>query len=134
MSRDLGSAAEEQFRQMCALAESGGLTRAELVELKAHLEKCKVCREALSQYRALGRQGIPPLAESYPELRDPDWDDARSWMKLLVRMRADQMVSSAPAEAIAPLRFFWLRRICAKWFGHKNAKGPPGSRCNARDT
>jgi hypothetical protein len=110
---------------MCALAASGGLTAEELVELKSHLEKCEVCRETLSQYRALGTQGLATLAIGYSEHHESSsWDHAASWKKLLARLRADQAPEVKPAESSSDSRQGWLRRIRADWFKRGRSKKP----------
>jgi hypothetical protein len=104
---------------MCALATSGGLTPEALTELKQHLEKCDACRETLSQYRALGAQGLPALAGSYEELESSQsWDDSASWKKLLTRLCADRGPGGRTEQVVASVaRPGWLRRIRKRLFG-----------------
>ena len=120
MSSDLhAERGHEKFREMCALAASGGLTADELAELKAHLEKCDVCRETLSQYRALrARRGLPALAGSYSEhhespivgrVRLP----GRSCSPACARIKSP---AGKPAEDATGSRPGWLRRIRTRWF------------------
>ena len=114
-----------KFRQMCALAASGGLTADEITELTSHLAKCDACREMLSQYRAVGTQGLPTLAGSYKEHHEsPSWDGATSWKKLLIRLRADQTPESKPLESAYPVRPGWLRRIRTRWFKREFSNKP----------
>jgi hypothetical protein len=112
---------------MCALAATGALTADELAELKLHLEECEVCRETLSQYRALGTQGLTALAGNYAEVHESQsWDDAASWKKLLARLRADQKPAVKTSENVGVARSGWLRRIRARWF-RRTARNKPSS-------
>src|ERR1700730_13643250 len=117
MSSDLHANADhEKFRELCALAASGGLTADEAAELRAHLEKCPCCRDALRQYRALGTQGVPALAAQYSQpYESPAWDSAASWKKLLARLRADRAPPGQPAEDKGASRPGLLRRIRLNW-------------------
>jgi hypothetical protein len=116
-----------RFREMCALAATGALTADELTELKLHLDKCDVCRETLSQYRALGTQGLTALAGNYAEAHESQsWDDAASWKKLLARLRADQKPAMKNSENMGVARPGWLRRIRARWF-RRTARNKPSS-------
>jgi hypothetical protein len=126
MSSDFHADKEQgKFREMCALAVSGGLTAEELAELKSHLEKCEVCREVLSQYRTLGAQGLASLAESYSEHHESSsWDHSASWKKLLARLRADQAPEVKPVESSGDSRQGWLRRIRTDWFKRGRSKKP----------
>jgi|ERR1700683_815076 len=126
MSSDLHADDEQgHFREMCALAATGGLTAEELAELKSHLEKCDVCRETLSQYRTLGTQGLATLAGSYSKRDDSSsWDDSASWKKLLARLRADQTPAAKPSESASDSGQGWLRRIRTGWFKRGRSKKP----------
>ncbi len=112
---------------MCALAGMGALTADELAELKLHLEKCDVCREMQSQYRALGTEGLAALAGNHAEPHESEsWDDSASWNKLLARMRADQKPAMKTSENMGVARPGWLRRIRARWF-KRTARNKPSS-------
>jgi hypothetical protein len=112
---------------MCALAVTGALTADELAELKLHLEKCDVCRETLSQYRALGTEGLTALAGNYAEPHESQsWDDAASWKKLLARLRADQKPAMKNPDHMGVARPGWLWRIRARWF-RRTARNKPSS-------
>src|SRR5277367_406467 len=126
MSSDLGDdTGHGRFREMCALAASGGLTADELTALKKHLEECEVCREMLSQYRVLGTQGLPMLAGSSPELQEShSWDDSASWKKLLARLRADEKPAVKITESAGTSRPGWLRRMRARWFTRTKRNKP----------
>jgi hypothetical protein len=116
-----------RFREMCALAVTGALIPDELTELKLHLEKCDVCRETMSQYRALGTTGLTALAGNYAEPHESQsWDDSASWKKLLTRMRADQNPTTKASENMGVARPGWLRRIRARWF-RRTAHSRPSS-------
>src|SRR5580692_5689282 len=116
-----------RFKEMCALAGMGALTADELAELKLHLEKCDVCREMQSQYRALGTQGLAALAGNYAEPHESQsWDDSASWKKLLARLRADQKPITKASENMGFARLGWLRRIRARWFKRTARNKPSG--------
>ena len=118
MSSDLRDAEHEKFRELCALASSGGLTRDELAQLKAHLEKCEHCRERRSQYRALETA----LADSYAEIKGPgSWDIAASWNRLRAGLRADQAPGTMSGTSSANSSS-WLERMRARLFGRKRSK------------
>jgi hypothetical protein len=114
-----------RFREMCALAASGGLTSDELTALKKHLEKCEVCRETLSQYRVLGTQGLSVLAGGSPEFQEShSWDDSASWTKLVARLRADEKPTVKTTESAGTSRPGWLRRMSARWFTRTRRNKP----------
>jgi hypothetical protein len=71
----------EEFRQLCALATSGGLTAEEQERLETHLMECDGCRRALREYDRVARIGMPSLAEDFPEGRFSGGlaDDADDW-------------------------------------------------------
>src|SRR5882672_361830 len=78
-----GGEEHEKYKELCALAASGGLAPLELSELQVHLEHCDSCREVFSQYRILNTEGIPTLAEGY--LARPErviWDNSAVREKL----------------------------------------------------
>lgn len=118
MSSGLGDdTGHRRFREMCALAVTGALTADELTELRSHLEKCGGCQETLSQYRALGTEGLTALAGNYAEPHESQsWDDSASWKELLARLRADQKPTTKTAENRGLPWPGWLRRIRARWF------------------
>ena len=127
MSSDLHDDQQHgKFGEMCALAASGGLTAEELAELKSHLEKCEACQEMLSQYRALGTQGLAALAGCYSDDHESQfWDNSASWKKLLSRLRADQAPAVKPAEEnVSASKTGWLRRIRTHWFKRAGSKKP----------
>src|ERR1700733_1059760 len=108
----------EKFTEMCALAASAGLTASELAELKLHLQNCKACQERLSQYRALGTQGLAALAECDSRHQESyQWDDAASWKKLVARLHSDQDSGANRTEGAGAPRSSWFRRIRMRWFG-----------------
>jgi hypothetical protein len=126
MSSDLrDDTGHGRFREMCALAASGGLTADELAALKTHLQKCEICRETLSQYRVLGTQGLPVLAGSSPGLQESHpWDDSASWTKLIARLRADEKPAVKTTESVGTSRPGWLRRVSARWFTRTRRNKP----------
>ena len=52
----------EEFLELCAVSTSGELTEEEESKLQDHLEGCPECRQALSEFEAVVRIGVPPLA------------------------------------------------------------------------
>ena len=95
----------EGFEELAALSHSGTLTASEWSELNAHLQVCKVCREAYDQYQILVREGMPVLAARYSSLDEQGLrHDIPAPTKLLTRVHAAQ------AGAISnPAHRFWLR-------------------------
>lgn len=122
MSSGLHDAEHEKFRELCALASSGGLTKDELAQLKAHLERCELCRERRSQYRALETRGFPALADSYAEIESSgSWDVAASWKRMRMRLRASETPGAMSGMSSANSSN-WLERMRARLFGRKRSK------------
>jgi hypothetical protein len=91
LSDQKGRGVHDGFKELCALAISGGLAPLELSELRAHLRHCEECREVFLQYRALTTQGMATLADAYLERQEQaSWDDTSTRQRLLARVRADQ--------------------------------------------
>jgi putative zinc finger protein len=66
----------ERFVELCALYPTGGLSEAELAELRQHVETCKDCRSLLAEYRRLN-QAVLPLAVNgvaANSISTPRWD------------------------------------------------------------
>jgi hypothetical protein len=70
----------EEFLELCAVSTSGELTEEEQKKLKAHLEECAECRQALREFEAAVDVGVPllsphlggaPAEESLEEQREP---------------------------------------------------------------
>ena len=102
-----------KFKELSSLAGTGTLTPREILELNAHLESCKECREVALQYLILTTQGIPTLAATYSEGQEQcSWDDASTRQKLLARVRADQQPSfEANNHRFVTVKPYLLRRI-----------------------
>src|SRR5258708_12152394 len=105
-----------KFKELSSLAGTGTLTPREILELNAHLESCKECREVALQYLILTTQGIPTLAATYSERQEHCfWDDASTRQKLLARIRADQQPSfEADNDRLVAVHPRILRRIAVK--------------------
>src|SRR5258708_12620833 len=101
-----------KFKELSSLAGTGTLTPREILELNAHLESCKECREVALQYLILTTQGIPTLAATYSERQEHCfWDDASTRQKLLARVRADRQPSlQAATDPFSPPQPPLLRR------------------------
>jgi hypothetical protein len=105
-----------KFKELSSLAGTGTLTPREILELNAHLESCKECREVALQYLILTTQGIPTLAATYSERQEHCfWDDASTRQKLLARVRADRQPSfEADNDRLVAVQPRLLRRIAVK--------------------
>ena len=109
----------ERFRELTALAISGELTPLEWSQLKSHWSDCAECRRAALQFRALGTQGIPALAEGYSSRQDQTtWDEGAARRKLLARVASagenqavPAQVAARPANSVLPRTA--LRRIAS---------------------
>jgi anti-sigma-K factor RskA len=88
MSQQNGEIQEhEKFRSLCALASSGTLTASESAELKAHVEICDECREAVSEYGAFVKGAMPMLAARYGAAEEvQDWDDSKVGDRIFARI------------------------------------------------
>jgi len=102
-----------KFKELSSLAGTGTLAPREILELNAHLESCKECREVALQYLILTTKGIPTLAATYSERQEQcSWDDASTRQKLMARVRADQQPSfGANNHRLVALQPHPLRRI-----------------------
>src|SRR5437899_687583 len=97
-----GGEEHEKFKELCALAASGGITPLELSELRGHLEHCESCQEAFAQYRILATEGIPALAEGYlGRAEGVLWDDSAARERLRTSIRGQQQIWAE--EAPTPL-------------------------------
>lgn len=72
----------EEFRELCALATSGGLTDEEGVRLETHLVQCRECRLALREYHWVARVAMPAMADDFPV---PLPDDPEDWSEEVAR-------------------------------------------------
>src|ERR1700738_314015 len=102
-----------KFKELSSLAGTGTLTPREILELNAHLESCKECREVALQYRILTLQGIPSLAATFSERQEHCfWDDTSTRQKLFARIRADrQPAFDANTDRLVGVQPHLLRRI-----------------------
>jgi hypothetical protein len=108
----------DEFKELCALAASGGLEPFELPELQVHLKHCEKCREVFRQYRILVTQGVAILADGYMERQaQVGWDGARACERLLERVRVDQQAArerrGPPPAGVSP---GVLRRVAGSPF------------------
>jgi hypothetical protein len=119
MLRDQGGSDEHDiFKKRCALAASGSLAPAELSELRAHLERCEVCREIFLQYRILTTRGMSSLADAYADrFEEAAWDGAKIRERLLARVSNDQqMLLHRKTLASVSVPFNFLQRIATNHF------------------
>jgi hypothetical protein len=113
-----GSDEHDIFKKRCALAASGSLAPAELSELRAHLERCEVCREIFLQYRILTTRGMSSLADAYADrFEEAAWDGAKIRERLLARVSNDQqMLLHRKTLASVSVPFNFLQRIATNHF------------------
>jgi hypothetical protein len=119
MLRDQGGSDEHDiFKKRCALAASGSLAPAELSELRAHLERCEVCREIFLQYRMLTTRGMSSLADAYADsFEEAAWDGAKIRERLRARVSNDQqMLLHRKTLASVSVPFNFLQRIATNHF------------------
>lgn len=103
----------EKLRTLCALASSGALTASESAELRAHLALCGECREAVGEYGALVRTGLPMLAARHGVAEEArDWDDSEVGDRIFARIAFEETESREPAVRTG---FSFWRRTRAWW-------------------
>jgi hypothetical protein len=99
--------AHDEFRELCALATSGGLTSEEQSRLKEHLASCTECRETARAYEKVTRIGVPSLALDFPA-ESPDvpfgWSEERAYQDFLERLQ-NQRPRRETASALQPTKF-----------------------------
>ncbi len=107
----------EQYEELCALATAGVLSAAEGDLLAAHLENCAECREALAQYEAVTREGMPILAREFAVTPGGQGFSETPALQRLMRAiemdeaRAKPPVSAAGSGGIRPRG--WIRALAA---------------------
>jgi hypothetical protein len=100
--------AHDDFLQLCALAASAQLDKAEQHKLDLHLAECPSCRMALVQYRALVEHAIPTHAaaqelDEEPLQTAPAFSEAeRELLDRVSRQRQPSMVKHEQAEGLFP--------------------------------
>lgn len=84
----------ERYKELGALALSGGLGSGELAELRGHLQVCESCREICRQYELLVRDSVPLLAAAcvHPEELQ-NWDDTATRRRLFEQIQGTQRLS-----------------------------------------
>lgn len=92
-----------EWLELCALATTGALEPAERKRLRLHLAGCARCREALSEYRAVARGGMPLVADDFAPFEDelieiPGWDAAQAKRRLFANL--DQPLEARDHAAI----------------------------------
>src|SRR5580704_4062710 len=109
----------EKLRRLCALASSGTVTANELAELEAHVAICEECREAVSEYGALVKGGMPILATRYGAAEEvEDWDDSKVGERIFARIALQQTKvdrDQVPSVATAHGDSFRWHGTPARW-------------------
>ena len=116
MSRELEMVEpHEEWLELCALATAGLLDSDERERLRAHLDHCLDCREAMSQFRMLGRNVIPLVADEYA---------SRAFLVYLVGavLIFSQPVKAASPEPGDPVYHSLRYNDDFSWLGHPIAK------------
>jgi len=112
-----GADGHQNFRELCALSNSGALSVRESRALHRHLRTCQECREIHEEFKLLSQEGIPLLAANYSTSTDAaGWDSARARRQLFARIRAAEparlsLYQSSNRDAKAP----WLRGGAGRW-------------------
>jgi hypothetical protein len=102
----------QKFKELCALAQGGGCSDSEWLELKRHLQTCSSCRDAYHEYSLIGKEGMVFLAAARGEIQESaGWDEGTAWRGLLSRIRETEqsrpvLVSSRP-ERIGARPLSW---------------------------
>src|SRR2546427_2179183 len=61
----------DEFLELCAVSTSGDLTEEEKTKLQKHVAICRGCRQALEEFQAAARIGLPLFAAEASEERAP---------------------------------------------------------------
>ena len=86
----------DRFSQLCALAVAGSLSEVEVAQLKAHLEVCTECRQAMAEFHFLAVDSAAVLKEARgysdsalpdPHPADIDWSPQPAKRALLARIK-----------------------------------------------
>jgi hypothetical protein len=79
----------EYYAELCALANSGALSRREVTALNQHVAICLACRELLQDFRAISSEGMANLAASQPAqpaMDEKSWSVERAKTQLFARI------------------------------------------------
>lgn len=105
MNREMELAeAHAEWRELCALATTGTLEPVEWERLRLHLADCASCRTALSEYRAVVREGVPlladnlALAEGEEPVSMPLWNAEAAKRRLFAALDLPNAMREVPAS------------------------------------
>lgn len=96
-----------EWLELCALATTGALEPAERERLRRHLAGCAQCRVAVSEYRAIAREGMPVIADDFAPFEDelieiPGWDAAAAKRSLFETLDQPLISPQHAATQAAP--------------------------------
>ena len=105
--RELSCESHEEFRELSAVAASGGLEVEEWQRLVAHLKGCSDCREVLRQYETLVNAVTPrlipvPILAQSPEDFASDWHLEEAEALLFARLNEDCSATERKGRPSAP--------------------------------
>lgn len=104
----------EHWRELCALATSGDLSRQERSLLDAHLAECRGCRKLCEQYAAVWKDGMPLLAADVNFEEDGaalQWENGPARLRLLAAVDLPE----EPAPARRPASRGWRASGRGAW-------------------
>jgi hypothetical protein len=91
----------EEFLELCAVSTSGELTEEEQKKLKAHLEECAECRQALREFEAAADVGIPLLSSHLVDAL-PEESSAAATEPRSRRTSAQSVEGTSKEESVVP--------------------------------
>ena len=103
----------EYFAELCALANSGALTRKEMTALNSHVALCEGCRELLQDFRAITTTGMAALGTAQPipiATDDQDWSVERAKSQLFARIATEDAAMRPKLVQKAPETWFSARK------------------------
>src|SRR5450432_67026 len=83
----------ERYAELCALANSGTLSRKEISALNTHVAVCEYCREQLLDFRAITSTGMAHLGATQPgqaSADDKGWSMDRAKTQLFARIAMEE--------------------------------------------
>jgi hypothetical protein len=93
----------QKFKELGALAQAGGCSDGDWLELKRHLQTCGSCRETYKEYSLIAKEGMPFLAAARGDIQECEsWDESAAWRQLLSRIQETEQSGPVLVKASLP--------------------------------